>query len=105
MTIIKLCAEVNGAHANQSGDIAFVPEGWARIPDNLLPVWEQYKPFVALTVEDGIITDMADNPEARAAQEAADAAIIPEPDLQADMSELLIDLAYRTTLLELGVSI
>ena len=28
-----------------------------------------------------------------------------EPDLQADMAELLIDLAYRTTLLELGVSI
>lgn len=29
----------------------------------------------------------------------------PEPDLQADMLELLIDQAYRITLLELGVSI
>lgn len=30
---------------------------------------------------------------------------VETPDLQADMAELLIDLAYRTTLLELGVSI
>jgi len=29
----------------------------------------------------------------------------PMPDLQADMAELLIDLTYRVTLLELGVSI
>lgn len=29
---------------------------------------------------------------------------VETPDLQADMAELLIDLAYRTTLLELGVS-
>jgi len=30
---------------------------------------------------------------------------VETPGLQADMAELLIDLAYRTTLLELGVSI
>ena len=30
---------------------------------------------------------------------------VETPDLQADMAELLIDLTYRTTLLELGVSI
>ena len=30
---------------------------------------------------------------------------VETPDLQADMAELLIDLIYRTTLLELGVSI
>ena len=29
---------------------------------------------------------------------------VETPDLQADMAELLIDLVYRTTLLELGVS-
>jgi len=33
-----------------------------------------------------------------------DVDLTPAPDLQADMAELLIDLAYRTTLLELGVS-
>jgi len=34
----------------------------------------------------------------------ADVTLDPQMEIQADMAELLIDLAYRITLLELGVS-
>lgn len=66
-------------------------------------------------VENGIVTNiivankkMAEKLGARPVYEGinigAEYSPPPEPDLQADMAELLIDLAYRTTLLELGVS-
>jgi len=65
-TIIKTVPCSNGAHANQSGDVLATPDGWAEIPENLLSAWEQYKPFVILTVESGTITDLQDNATARA---------------------------------------
>jgi len=68
-----------------------------------------------LIVENGIITNVivADEDTAKTLGAFPDyiGADIDMPyappivDLQADMAELLIDLTYRTTLLELGVSI
>lgn len=108
MVILKLIPEVNGTHDNQSGADLPVPEGWAQIPDIFMPVWEQYKPFVILTVEDGVITGMADNPEARAAQEAADAAYEPPLDdltlTQLAIAELAEAQAAAQTATELALA-
>ena len=73
MLIIKLTAESNGAHANQTGMFETIPDGYADVPENLISVWEQYKPFVTLTVGDGGIAGIVDNSDARAAQAALDA--------------------------------
>lgn len=35
MKIIKIKALPNGAHKNQTGDFASVPDGWAVIPDDM----------------------------------------------------------------------
>jgi hypothetical protein len=67
MTIIKIKPQDNGAHQNQSGDFFEIPEGYAAIPDELISVWEDYKPFVIVEIEDGKIVSMVDNPEAREA--------------------------------------
>jgi len=110
MIILNLTAESNGAHANQTvnGNLSSIPEGWAQIPDNLLPAWEAYKPFVTLTVEDGVITGMADNPEARAAQEAADAAYEPPLDeltlTQLALAELAEAQEAAQTAMELAIA-
>ena len=73
-TIIKQAPGQNGAYANQSWpDGCLAPDGYAVIPESFAPVWEQYKPFVTVVIEDDVITEMTDNPQVRAAQEAADA--------------------------------
>jgi hypothetical protein len=82
-------------------DIRIKGGGWMLVSpdvkDKLLPLL----PYAKLTLDGDVIVDAEDDPEAREAAETKQ----PEPDLQADMAELLIDLAYRTTLLELGVSV
>lgn len=35
MKIIEIKALENGAHRNQTGDFAIIPEGWAVIPDGM----------------------------------------------------------------------
>lgn len=35
MTIIEIASQSNGAHRNQTGSFASVPEGWAVIPDGM----------------------------------------------------------------------
>ena len=57
MTIIKIEPYDNGAHANQTSDQPVpLPEGWAVVPDAMLPL-ENY-PFGESTVEniDGVPT-------------------------------------------------
>lgn len=56
MWIIEIAALENGAHRNQSGFVGDVPAGWAAIPDGM-EVPETF-PFVAITVEDGVVTEM-----------------------------------------------
>ena len=55
MTIIEIAALSNGAHRNQTG-AEICPDGWAVIPEELLPVWEESAPFAEITVEAGTVT-------------------------------------------------
>lgn len=75
-TYINITPAVNGAHSDQANsffEVEGIPEGWIEVPEELVPIWKQYAPFVALTIEDGKLTGISDNPEARAAQQAAGA--------------------------------
>ena len=71
MTIIKIAPLENGAHSNQtiSGRLRELPEGWLEVPDTLLSQAQEYLPWVNLTVENGVITDITENTEAKAAWE------------------------------------
>jgi hypothetical protein len=55
MRIIEIVAHENGGHNNQAGDIAFVPDGWAVIPEEM--VCENF-PFGEIEVVeiDGVMT-------------------------------------------------
>ena len=65
MKIIEIVALDNGAHRNQFGDISFVPEGWAVIPENMeIP---NTFPFVNIKVEGATVVSMT-------------AGIMPEPE-------------------------
>lgn len=59
MRIIEIEANNLGGHRNQWTEQKIeVPEGWAIIPDSLfIP---HTFPFVELTVEDGIVTEMTE---------------------------------------------
>lgn len=76
-TYLHLTPNENGTineETNSHFEVQGIPEGWVVLPDELLATWNTYKPFVTLTVVDSAITAIADNPTARAAQEAIDAA-------------------------------
>ena len=59
MLIIKIEPQENGAHANQSGNFTKVPDGWLAVPPELEHEAAAYLPFILLTIEDGIITAVA----------------------------------------------
>ena len=59
MLIIKQEPLENGAHANQSGTIHTIPDGWLAVPQELEAEAASYLPFIVLTVENGIITAVA----------------------------------------------
>lgn len=65
MIILKLPIQSNGTYVNQSCDGETVPDGYVAIPNELLSAWEQYKPFVTLTIIDGVIIAIDDNSAAR----------------------------------------
>ena len=56
MTIIEIAALENGAHRNQTGAFAVIPDGWAAIPvDMAIP---ETFPFVEVTAEGGVVTSL-----------------------------------------------
>ena len=59
MLIIKEKPEENGAHANQSGNIQTIPDGWLAVPPELEAEAQVYLPFIKLTIKNGIITAVA----------------------------------------------
>lgn len=65
MRIIEIAANDIGAHRNQEGAFATIPEGWAVIPSTMEvpPTF----PFVDIEVEDNIVVSMT-------------AGIMPEPE-------------------------
>ena len=59
MLIIKEQPYENGAHANQSGSIHTIPDGWLAVPPELEAEATSYLPFIVLTVKKGVITAVA----------------------------------------------
>ena len=68
MLIVKIEAESNGAHANQSinGNIA-VPIGWLAIPSELESTAMPFLPWVKLTITNDVITAIEEDTEAKEA--------------------------------------
>ena len=95
MTIVKTTVESNGAYVNQNGEFASVPDGYISIPDEFISAWEQYKPFVTIAIENGVIASIEDNPTARAAQKAIDdAAQVEQGKIPTDTERLRADVDY-----------
>lgn len=96
MRIIEIAVLSNGAHRNQTVDFNTIPDGWAIIPDNIsIP---NTFPFVNIEVKGNTVVSMTSG-------------IVPEitptpriPTIQDDIDSMLVDLDYRVTLLELGIS-
>lgn len=65
MTIIEIAALENGAHRNQTGTFAAIPDGWAAIPVGMT-IPDTF-PFVGITVNNGVVSSMT-------------AGTIPEPE-------------------------
>ena len=57
MTIIEIAALENGAHRNQTGAFAVIPDGWAAIPAGMT-IPETF-PFVEVSAEGGVVTSLA----------------------------------------------
>jgi hypothetical protein len=72
-TVISKTPRYNGAHDNFTTENPPIPDGYIAVPSDLLTEWQQYAPFVALTIEDGVIVAISDNPDARAVQAFIDA--------------------------------
>lgn len=56
MNIIEITALENGAHRNQTGTFAAIPDGWAVIPEGMT-IPDTF-PFVGITVNNGVVTSM-----------------------------------------------
>lgn len=99
MRIIRIAAEANGAHRNQSGGTVKAPEGWAVIPDEMLlpPSF----PFVDIEVEEQTGTATVISMTAGEKPEA-DGTTILESEREAQ-DAYMVDTEYRLTLLELGL--
>ncbi len=75
MLTIKITPENSGAHASHMTHASVaLPEGWAVVPPHLISTALQLLPWVKLTVEEGAVTAVKDNAQARDAWEA-----IPKP--------------------------
>ena len=102
MNLIKIAAYENGAHDNQNGGLSFIPEGWAKIPDNMA-IPDTF-PFVNITVEGEIVTSIEENREAYEAAMAKAKKAEKTPSVQDDIDAMLVDQEYRITMLELGIT-
>ena len=97
--IIKISPNPNGSHTNQSVSLRIIPEGWIELPRHLEAEFIASGSFCDLTIEDGVLTGITPLPMPK-----------PEPVPPAPMTteelalDLLTDLNYRTTLLELGMT-
>lgn len=98
MRIVEIAVDENGAHRNQTANLKTVPAGWAVIPDGMeTPNF----PFGDITVEemDGVMVVTSWTAGTIPAPEPTPE---PEPTADEDRDAMLIDLAYRVTMLELG---
>lgn len=73
MLIVKLEPETNGARANQnlSDTLDILPEGWTAVPEGLEAAALAALPWLSLTAEEGAVTAVAENAQAKRAFEEA----------------------------------
>ncbi len=93
--IIKIEPNSNGSHANQSTTPKVIPDGWAVVPDSI-EIPDTF-PFVNIETENGVVISMT-----AGIIPAPEPLPKPEPTAEDDMAAMLVDLEYRTTLLELN---
>lgn len=104
MTIIKIEPFENGAHANQTGGISTVPDGWAILPGTVgTPDTLEAFPFGEITVEtvDGVAVVTSWTPRA---MPAPDPAPVPEPTLEERVATLEESSTEMSEALELILS-
>lgn len=104
MLFVKTICNDNGARENIRCDLDSSPAGWIAMPAQLEAEALALLPFVTLTTEGGIVTAVSDNAEARAAWEAENQPAPPAMTTEEAMLDLLTELDYRTSLLELGIT-
>ncbi|GEM_PF-1272751 len=68
---IKIQAEINGAHANQSTIISDPPYGYIEVPAELEENARQYLPWATLTIENDILTGITFDEDSKTAWELA----------------------------------
>lgn len=90
MRIVEIAELENGAHRNQSGNTAAVPDGWAVIPDDMeTPNF----PFGKITVDNSeppMVTSWAPGEFPQTEEIAADEAPTELEQLRADVDYLLM---------------
>lgn len=104
MLYVKITSNDNGAHENIRCNLDSLPDGWIAVPSQLESEALDLLPFITLTIEDGVLTSISDNAETRAAWEAENQPPPPTMTTEEAMLDLLTELDYRTSLLELGIT-
>lgn len=94
---------------NESGAYSNIHDEWHfMLPDTHYEVADGVKlscgGFGTLTVEDGIVTAFTPDAEAWERWQAEHPVPEPQPTAEEDRDAMLVDLEYRMTLMELGVT-
>ena len=97
MLIVKISADSNGAHANQTGEFKTVPDGYIAIPPELEAQAQVILPWIALVEVDGEIVSVSEDVESKTAWDVAQSSVTPEPTqeerlaaLEAAMLEMIL---------------
>ena len=104
MKIVEIAKTENGGHRNQTGEFKTIPNGWAVIPEGM-----ELKNFPFGEVTAKVIDDVMTVTKWKAGtmpepQPEIETGADQTPTPRDDINAMLIDLEYRTTLLELGVN-
>lgn len=95
---ISIEKNLNGFHNIEGISVNYTPDGFIRVPEELVDKVNASGGYCDLVLDsDGNLTDII--PLERPAP------LPPPPDPQADTDAMVVDLAYRLALLELGVSV
>lgn len=95
--IIKIEANENGSHSNQSTTPRKIPIGWIEVPDSLKDKFISTGSFCDLTIEDGVLTGITptERPEPEPEPE-------PEPTEVDQLKAQVADLQNQILTMRLG---
>lgn len=95
MLIIKLESEPNGAHSSKICDCCELPAGWIVVPSNLEQKSISLLPFVLLTTENGVVTGVEDDVEARGNVPKPEILTDPMDEIRLAVAELAVTAAQK----------